>query len=241
MPEPKKKTYQVVVDQIKEYFINGELKPGDKLPTERELADLFKVSRTSVREALRKLEMNGIIEIKQGSGSYLKPSEDQVTGELLSSKIMNGDKKLLYEMLELRSVIEAECAFLASRRATTEDLEGIRKSLELMNQAKNDRKLGLQSDLSFHLHIVYASHNSIFIQLMETVSKHLQDTIRFTRKHRLADPERIQDTIDEHKEIYLAIASGEADLAKRLMERHISQIRKELTESLLSHIGKSPE
>lgn len=238
MPQPKKKAYQVIVDQIKEYFLNGELQPGEKLPTERELASRFNVSRTSVREALRKLEIKGLIEIKQGSGSFIKATESHTLGEELSSTIIKTEKKLIYEMLELRQALEVECAFLASRRANSEDLERIRKALELMEQGKNDVELGIQADLSFHINIVLASHNSIFLQLFQTLSDHMQDTIRATRSQRLKNPERTQETIDEHKEIYLAIAAGDAEQAKQLMEKHISQIRRELTESLLSHIGE---
>ncbi|MFT9819461.1 FadR/GntR family transcriptional regulator [Lysinibacillus sp. NPDC056185] len=236
MPQPKKKAYQVIVDQIREYFLNGELQPGEKLPTERELASRFNVSRTSVREALRKLEIKGIIEIKQGSGSFIKAPDFHSLGEELSSTIIKTEKKLIYEMLELRQILEVECAFLASQRATSEDLERIGKALEMMDRAKNDVELGIQADLSFHINIVLASHNSIFLQLFQTLSEHMQDTIRATRRQRLKDPERTQETIDEHKEIYLAIAAGDANQAKQLMEKHIKQIRRELSESLLSHI-----
>ncbi|MEX3747904.1 MULTISPECIES: FadR/GntR family transcriptional regulator [Lysinibacillus] len=238
MPQPKKKAYEVIVDQIREYFLNGELQPGEKLPTERELASRFNVSRTSVREALRKLEIKGIIEIKQGSGSFIRTPEYHSLGEELSSTIIKTEKKLIYEMLELRQALEVECAFLASRRATSEDLERIGKALEMMDQVKNDVELGIQADLSFHINIVLASHNSIFLQLFQTLSEHMQDTIRVTRRQRLNDPERTQETIDEHKEIFLAIAAGDANQAKQLMEKHITQIRRELTESLLSPIGE---
>ncbi|RID88401.1 FadR family transcriptional regulator [Peribacillus asahii] len=237
MTQPKKKAYQVIVDQINEYFLNGKLKPGDKLPTERELASRFNVSRTSVREALRKLEIKGIIEIKQGSGSFIKTSENLAVEEI-SSTIMNAEKKLIYEMLEFRRMLEVECASLASQRATSEDLNRIREALEMMDHDKNDVELGLQADLNFHISIVYASHNSIFLQLIKTLSGHMQDTIRATRRQIMANPKRNQDTINEHKEIYLAIATGDADQAAQLMEKHIIQIRKELTESLLNHIGE---
>lgn len=238
MLQPKKKAYQVIVDQIQEYFLNGELQPGEKLPTERELASRFNVSRTSVREALRKLEIKGIIDIKQGSGSFLKSPECHSLGQELSSTILKTEKKLIYEMLELRQTLEVECAFLASQRATSEDLERIGQALEMMNQVKNDVELGIQADLSFHINIVLAAHNSIFSQLFQTLSEHMQDTIRVTRTQRLKDLDRTQETIDEHKEIYLAIAAGDATLAKQLMEKHIKQIRRELTASLFNHIGE---
>jgi len=238
MLQTKKKAYQVIVDQITEYFLNGALQPGEKLPTERELASRFHVSRTSVREALRKLEIKGIIDIKQGSGSFIKSSESHSIGEELSSTILKTEKKLVYEMLELRQTLEVECAFLASQRATSEDLARIGKALEMMDRVKNDVELGIQADLNFHMNIVLASHNTIFSQLFQTLSEHMQDTIRVTRTERLKNVERTQETIDEHKEIYLAIAAGDAMQAKHLMEKHIKQIRRELTASLFHHIGE---
>lgn len=233
MSQPKKKAYQIIIEEIKEYCLHKNLKPGDKLPTERELASRFNVSRTSVREALRKLEIKGIIEIRQGSGSFIKTTEFPQLGEELSSTIMNVEKKLVYEMLELRRVLEVECAFLAAQRANSSDLEQIRQALELMEEAKGNVELGLEADLAFHLQIVRASHNTIFLQLIETLSGHMKDTIRATRKQRLSDPTRMQDTIDEHKKIFVAIASGQAEVAKQLMEKHITQVRKELAEQSL--------
>ncbi|WP_276309644.1 FadR/GntR family transcriptional regulator [Peribacillus acanthi] len=153
-----------MVDQIQENYLNGELKPGDKLPTERELASLFNISRTSVREALRKLKIDGFIEIKQGSGSFIKLAHIRKAGDELSSSILDAEINLIYEMLDLRRVLEVECVHLASQKASSEDLARIREALQMMNQAKDDEASGLQADISFHLNIVRASHNSIYIK-----------------------------------------------------------------------------
>ncbi|WP_249366396.1 FadR/GntR family transcriptional regulator [Neobacillus rhizophilus] len=233
MQQPRKKAYEVVIDQIKESFLNGKLPPGEKLPTERELAGFFNISRTSVREALRKLEIEGFIEIRQGSGTFIKAVPIPDSKSDFSFSIVNNKKKLIFEMLELRRVLEVECAFLASLRATTDDLEQILDSLELMRNSNDDVELGLRADVNFHKNIVRASHNSIFLQLIQSLSERMEDTIRATRKLRLTDSESVEDTFDEHKQIYLAIATGDSLLAKQLMEKHISQIRKEMTEFFL--------
>lgn len=234
MPYAKQKAYERIVDDISKKYLNGDLSPGERLPTERELASQFNVSRTSVREALRKLEIKGMIEIKQGSGSFIKTKASHLLEEELTSQILKNEKKLIYEMLELRQALEVECAFLASRRATSEDLVRIRQSLEGMIQAKDDIELGIQADVSFHFNIVLASHNSIFLNLFQALSGHMHDTIRVTRKQRLKDQDQSQGLIQEHKEIYLAIAAGDAHQAKQLMEKHITKIRKDFTESLLN-------
>lgn len=237
--QEKKKTYEVIMDKITEFFLTGNLKPGEKLPSERELASQFKVSRTSIREALRAMELNGLIEIRQGGGSYIKASDFQSRKEEITAAIIKAENHLVYEMLELRRAIEVESAFLAAKRATSQDLQQLRSALEKMAHSPEDIELGLKADLDFHIGIVEATHNSIFIDLIHTLSEHMEDTIRATRRHRFtAEPERYEDTMDEHKEIYLAIASGKGDKAKELMEGHITRIREELTESIVFHIGK---
>jgi GntR family transcriptional regulator, transcriptional repressor for pyruvate dehydrogenase complex len=236
--QEKKKTYQVMVDKITEFFLAGNLKEGEKLPPERELASQFKVSRTSIREALRTMELNGLIEIRQGGGSYVKASDFQSRKEEITAAIIKAENHLVYEMLELRRALEVESAFLAAKRATSIDLGMLRTALENMALSTENVELGLKADLDFHIGIVQATHNSIFIDLIHTLSEHMKETIRATRSHRFTDPERHEDTMDEHKEIYLAIASGNANRAKELMEEHITRIREELTESIVSNIGK---
>jgi DNA-binding FadR family transcriptional regulator len=234
-----KRTYEIIVEQLREFFLNGDLKPGDKLPSERELARRFNVSRTSIRDALRMLELRGAIDIRRGGGSYIKSTEFPLSTEELSSVITKAESHLVYEMLELRRALEAESAYLAAQRATSTDLENIRKALEKMAASKNDVESGLEADLNFHLSIVRATHNSLFIELIQTMSEHMEDTIRTTRRHRLADPARTQGTLDEHKEIYLAIASGNAIQARKLVEEHITRIRNELSETFISNLDES--
>ncbi|WP_342514049.1 FadR/GntR family transcriptional regulator [Sporosarcina sp. FSL K6-1522] len=233
MISQRKRTYEVIVEKIEAFFLNGELKPGDKLPPERELASQFNVSRTSVREALKTLEMNGIIEIRQGGGSFIKTSEVQVLSDELSTTVVQAEGNLVYEMLELRRALEVEAASLAAQRATSEDLEKIRQALEQLAVSSKEVEAGIQADLHFHLQIVQATHNTLLINLVQTLTEHMEDTIRATRGHRFMDPSRYEDTFNEHKDIYVAIASGNVSEAKRLMEEHISRIRKELSEAFL--------
>jgi GntR family transcriptional repressor for pyruvate dehydrogenase complex len=229
----KKKTYEIIVEKIEEFFLNGGLKSGDKLPPERELAARFGVSRTSVREALQALEISGSIEIRQGGGSFIRTSEVQLVSDALSTTIIQAESNLVYEMLELRRALEVESVSLAAQRATSADLEKIRQSLEQMVSSGKDIEAGVQADLYFHLHIVMASHNKLLINLMQTLTERMEITIRTTRGHRLVDTNRFEDTLQEHKDIYVAIASGNAPEAKQLMEEHITRIRRELSESLL--------
>lgn len=234
MEKQKKKAYEIVVNKIEQYFVKGKLKAGDQLPSERELANQFNVSRTSVREGLRTLEHNGIIEIKRGQGSFIKTTHMSLLTDKLSSTILQTEDDLVYEMLEFRQALEVESAYLAAQRATSEELKKIKQALEMMGSSKGDVEKGVRADLQFHIAIVEATHNTVFINLSKTLYEYMEDTIRATRRHRLSDPSRYEDTFKEHKDIYVAIASGDQHQAKQLMKEHIIQIRRELSESLLS-------
>jgi GntR family transcriptional regulator, transcriptional repressor for pyruvate dehydrogenase complex len=233
----KKKTYLVLVDKITECYLAGNLNPGERLPSERELASQFNVSRTTIREALRAMELNGLIEIRQGGGSYVKVSDVQSRKEEIITAVKT-ENPLVYEMLELRRALEVESAFLAAKRATSADLEKLRTTLNNMALSKQNPELWLKADFDFHIGIAEATHNSIFIELIHTLRGHMEDTIKATQNHRFKDLSRYADTMEEHKEIYLAIAAENANRAKELMERHITNIREELVESMVFDIGK---
>ncbi|MEK5109433.1 FadR/GntR family transcriptional regulator [Cytobacillus sp. FSL K6-0129] len=226
----KKKIHMIITEQLEGYIINQQLSSGDRLPPERVLATLFSSSRTSIREALKILEMKGVLEIRQGSGTYIR-SVDCLTSE---APILSANPKTnIYEMLDLRKVLEVECAGLASSRATSTDIANIRHSLLAMETASTPED-GIHADFQFHLHIVYASHHSIFIKLMNNLTEHMKNTIKVTRSNRFAeDNKREKSTMEEHRDIYLAIASGNGNEARQLMSNHINRVRKELSESML--------
>lgn len=225
---PKKRTYELIVEQINMLCLEQNLQPGDRLPSERDLASLFGVSRTSVREALKRLESKNILEIRRGGGSFLAISKRDTLGNELRTHIDETHAQLIDEMLELRRAFEVEAASLAAQRATAENLHAIRHVLSQMAAAANDPEMGVQADLDFHLQVAYATKNQLLIDLMETLSNRMEDNIRATRTHRFTNASRQQDTLKEHEEIYSAIADGNSDLARQLMDKHISRIRLEL-------------
>ncbi|MDQ0427439.1 DNA-binding FadR family transcriptional regulator [Planomicrobium stackebrandtii] len=225
---PKKRTYELIVEQINMLCLEQNLQPGDRLPSERDLASLFGVSRTSVREALKRLESKNILEIRQGGGSFLAVSKRDTLGNELRTHIDETHAQLIDEMLELRRAFEVEAASLAAKRATSENLEAIKHVLTQMAEATDDPELGVQADLDFHLQVAYATKNQLLIDLMETLANRMEENIRATRRQRFTDSSRHLDTLKEHEEIYLAIAGGNSDLARQLMDKHISRIRLEL-------------
>lgn len=218
----------MIVEQINMLCLEKNLQPGDRLPSERNLASFFGVSRNSVREALKGLESKGVLEIRQGGGSYLAAPKRDVLGNELRTHIDETQIQLIDEMLELRRAFEVEAASLAAQRATAEDLEAIRHVLSQMSKAMDDTEMGVQADLDFHMQVAYATKNQLLIDLMETLAKRMEENIRATRRQRFTDKDRHQDTLKEHEEIYLAIANGKSELAKQLMYKHISRIQLEL-------------
>lgn len=229
----KRRTAEIVLEKIVEHFLKKQLKAGEKLPSERELATRFGVSRNSVREALQILALKNVIEIRRGGGSYVIQSDTNLIHEALSEKVTALESHLVFEMLEVRRALEVEAAALAAQRASAKDLNNIREALEMMAVSINEVESGTKADLQFHMCIVAASHNSILIHLAETLINQMKKTIQTTRQHRFSDPGRYEETFNEHREIYLAIASGNSSLAKSLMELHISRVRSELSESML--------
>lgn len=228
---PKKKTYELIVEQINLFCLEQNLQPGDRLPSERDLASLFGVSRNSIREALKDLERKEFIEIRQGGGSFLSTTKRDLLGNELRTHIDKAKAILIDEMLELRRAFEVEAAFLAAQRASPKNLEAIQNVLIQMANAKSDPEKGVQADLDFHLQVAYATKNQLLIDLMATLALRIEENIRETRKHRFTDSNRQQETLDEHQEIYDAIADKNSDLAKHLMSQHISRIRSELHSS----------
>lgn len=226
-----KKRWEIILEKIETQFLRGQLQVGDKLPSERALAERFGVSRNSVREALQRLALNGVIEIKRG-GSIVKEGREEIY-ELLAEKTIYEEEHLVFEMLEVRRALEVEAASLAAQRATAEDLRKISDALKAMDVSIDEVAKGVQADVDFHMCIVEASGNSILIHLAQTLMEQIEKTIYTTRKNRFIDGKRYSETLAEHKEIYLAIASGNRERAKTLMEAHITEVRKELSESIL--------
>lgn len=226
----KQKVYEIVFQKIQNAILAGQYNVGDKLPSERELAAQYQVSRNSIREAIRLLELGNLVEIKHGDGTFIKSITLHQAQDKLANVLLKTDKTVLYEMLELRFILESQCAYLAASRATAADLEKMARALDIMKDAYDDEELGLQADLAFHIAIAEATHNHVLVQLIASLEPHMWNTIEATRKHRLAKKNNITRTFEEHKEIYIVISRGESEQAKILMENHIRTIRQELSE-----------
>lgn len=231
-----KRTYEYVVEFIKKEINNKNLNPGNKLPSERDLSKTLKISRTSVREGLRELERLKLTYTVKGSGSFVQDKNRENIISKVTQNIHEKEQSFLYDMLDYRRAIEVEAARLAARRATTDHLLEMKHALELMLLNKDEKTKGINADLMFHTSIIKASQNKIFTELIEVLYTYMKDTIKQTRKHRLINEHAANKTFEEHKNIYLAIAKGDSNLAAKLVEQHIIQIKEEIIEFELTKL-----
>lgn len=214
---------EAIVAEIEEMVLKGELKPGDRLPNEAELASLFKVSRGSLREALSALKAKGIIERRPGKGTYIRQiNRSELLGLLATCK---RDEELFIDLLEVRELVESKVIELAIERATDEDLGRIEAALKRFPTKISENSLSvLDADLEFHLALALASHNEILFYLARTVNELLKDV----REQTLLYPGRLQECQAEHKAIYDAIRARDSERALYALKQHLGKVKKEV-------------
>lgn len=223
-PVKQKKVYQYVVEQIQNMILSGDLKKGDKLPAERELAEKLAVSRASVREALRALEIMGLLESRQGEGNFIKDSIGESFLEPLSLMFMlnNGKKE---EILEFRKMIEVETTTLAAKKISKDDAIYLK---EIMNKLKNskDEKESAVLDKEFHYKIAQIADNSIALNLLNSIGAVMESFIENAREMILKGEDRWQLLTDQHQEICDALIAKDDIKAANAMRKHLNEINK---------------
>lgn len=208
----------VAVERIKAFIQEKRLAPGTRLPGERELCERLGVSRSSLREALRVLEVMGMIEIRPRSGTYVKdPTSDIIRVPLLPWLAMH--RETVRQIFELRQLIEPGAAALAAQRATAKELEALRQTLVDMEDciAKEDLVGAILADAEFHHVITKATRNEYLVEFMDSIVHFLEEG----RKASLRVPGQPQRAVVGHREIYEAITRGDGEAARAAMEKHL--------------------
>lgn len=200
----------------------GDLKPGDKLPSERDMADSLGISRASVREALTTLEAIGILEIKPGEGTFVKQTNDAETFAPLAL-VLTVERNPEAQMMEVRRVLETEMAVLAAQRATSENLKKIEELLDQMKAAETIRD-AVDADLRFHFAIAEATQNTILLRLMNTIADLMHHSLRSSREKLYSDHPTGQRILKEHDAILQAIRNHDQEAARCAMLEHINNI-----------------
>lgn len=219
-----KKKYEEVSEILHEKIRSGELKPGDKLDSVEQMAEQLQVSRSAVREALSALKAMGLIEIKQGSGTYVNDVSEKKLQLPLSTSILS-NRQTIYHLMELRKVIEVGTAVSASKYRTQQDIITLENILQKMKEAQGNGELGEKADFEFHCAIAAATQNPFLKNLLEQISELMIETMRETIRIWLFSKQTTSEKLyDEHMQIFLAIKQQNPDLAQLAMSSHLSNI-----------------
>lgn len=213
------KIYEVVISQLKDKIISGELGPGDQLPPEKVLAEAMGVSRASVREALKVLEFMGLLESKPGGGTNISYLHSDLLVEKINAIPASPSATLLLDLLELREVLEPKIVELAVERSSDAELLEIEEVIK--NHYIEDEEISSRADAMFHIAIARASHNIFFIRLMETALAMLEET-RCRTISLQRDPNGI---VQEHMEILTPLKQRDKQGAIKAVKAHLRRIR----------------
>ena len=226
MLEPNKttKVYDQVIDQIKSKIKSGEIKKGDRLPSEREMAESIGVSRTSVREAIRALEVVGLVESKQGAGNYIKTNFDNSLFEPLSVMFMLQESSVK-EMYDLRETLELECAKLSAQNIEDNELALLTAIVDRMYLAGSEEE-SLELDIKFHYLIAKASRNVLLINVLDVISQLMDEFIQKSRMQILHEGNTKESLLEIHENLLRALKSRDESKVYDAMKVHFNLIKK---------------
>ena len=214
----RNKVYEEVARQI-ERLILKKLQPGDKLPSERELAETLGVSRSSIRDAIRSLELMGMVEPRQGAGTIVR----EISSDSLVNPLANALKRkdeLIGELLDFRLMLEPPLAARAAARVSADEITEMEEILQRQTEKHSRGDAAVAEDSEFHYSIALASGNSVVLKVIDI----LMDLLRDTRERSLQVEGRLQRSLAGHRRILAALKRHDAEGAKAAMRRHIEDV-----------------
>ncbi|MDX2041093.1 MAG: FadR/GntR family transcriptional regulator [Acidobacteriota bacterium] len=222
-----------LIGLFKRLISEGSLVPGQRLPAERELAEHFGVSRSSLRQALKVLEIMGVISQRVGDGTYLNAAAPAILAEPMEFLILL-DGLSFHELMETRLIVEPELAARAATRATLEDIAELQQVLTEMEESRQDHPRFTEYDLLFHKTIFRIAGNRVCSLMFTVVHQSLERLIHLTAQ--LVEPEH---TLQMHRRIFLAIRRKDADEARRRMTEHLEDTREFFKRATSLHVQSS--
>ena len=221
-----------VTDQLEKLIVANRLQPGDRLPSERELAQQFGVSRTVIREAVRALAAKGLLEVQSGSGTTVRSPSTQSISQSLTLLLRLGQSPLEYEKVhEVRRLLEVEIAGLAAQRRTDDDLAKIEAIVHEMAQLQENLEELALKDVAFHTALAQATHNELFVVLLDSVV----DVMIQVRQMGIAVPGSREYALEAHRQIFEQVKAGNAEAARRAMAEHIAMSETIFRKALAMH------
>jgi GntR family transcriptional repressor for pyruvate dehydrogenase complex len=227
-PIQTERLYKQIVDQIERRILAGDLKVGDQLPPEPQLAQQFAVSRTAVREAVKALSEKGLIEIRPGRGTFVineGPDMRHSLGRLMKFDSPEGSSSLV----EVREILEPEIAALAALRVTDELIATMQQAVDTMETALDNVDVFVEADLDFHLAMAEATQNLIIPALLDTII----DLLREQRKRTGLVNGGLKRGQYHHRRILEAVIRRDPGAARIAMQRHLEQVRQDSGASLV--------
>ncbi|MEV0220586.1 FadR/GntR family transcriptional regulator [Streptomyces sp. NPDC050704] len=214
----KPRLYEQVLDRLRSYVTEGGLGAGDRLPPERDLAARLGVSRASVKQAIVVLEVQGLVEVRHGGGTYLV--RDTLDVEPVEQLVER--RRRLPDVLDAREALETKLAELAAERRTEDDITGMRAALARMEAEIEAGEHGVEGDRLFHAAVTAAAHSSILAEFMRSIA----DQITESRHESLRQPSRPGRSLAQHRDILDAIVAGQPKQAASAMRRHVRTVAK---------------
>lgn len=223
LPIQSERLYERIVSQIEQRIEAGELKIGDQLPSERELAEQFAVSRTAVREAVKALRQKGLVEIRPGRGTFITNGASDTIRSSLGMLMKIGATKGSGNLVEVREILEPEIAALAATRITDEDIHAMQKAVDIMDTALDNVDVFVEADLDFHLALAEGTQNPYIPILMDSII----DLLREQRKRIGLTKGGLQRGQAHHKMILDAVTRRDPKAARQAMQDHLQQVRED--------------
>lgn len=215
---------EIIINEIIQHIKSGELKPGNKLPTERDMSQMFGVGRSSIREAIKALVLSGYLESSQGKGTFIK--KDLPVNDLTLTNLQHAlAAEQIIELMELREILECNAVKLAAERASSEDIRRMHEALERMQASKADIKKFYDPDFDFHVAIAEATHNEMICETMKQIVEKSHEYYEKFMPDRLCPP---QQAILSAGQVISCIEDGDAEKASRCMKEHLDLVEVEL-------------
>jgi GntR family transcriptional repressor for pyruvate dehydrogenase complex len=209
-----------VADQLQTLITNSSIKPGEKLPSERDLCELLGVSRTVVREAVRALVVKGLLDVRPGGGTVVRALDPALVSELMTMMLRTGGGDVAFSHIhEIRRLLEVEIAGLAAERRSEDDLQRMEAQLQAMVEHKDDPQQWAEADVAFHQAIASATHNPLYPILLDSIAEMLIE-IRLTG---IRLPETPAKAYGYHLQIFERIKAGDRSGARRAMQDHLQE------------------
>jgi GntR family transcriptional regulator, transcriptional repressor for pyruvate dehydrogenase complex len=219
----KKRAYEDIVTQIRTLIEKGKLKQGDLLPNEKELSETFKVSRSTVREAILSLETLNLVERRQGDGTYVMATSEEAIVKPLAASIFH-EKDDILDIFTLRKILEPEIAQLAANHATQKAVNELAAIVAKQEQSLAGGRDAVKTDSNFHYALAKMSKNKVLERLLVALVR----LLRKTREDYLQTDERKHKSLAGHWDVLNAIKAGNGTAARQAMRRHLEEVENTL-------------